>query len=154
MVDRKIIPEADLARLGDLISYLLVQRRLGKPVVALHRILGDVRHLILRMTATYYTPLPRDQESWFIQEIIDYLSDLREDIICEGFEEDYSDYCIREIISAFECTAQLKYGLRRGPSRTSHFEKKNLLESFDLNLRPHMRLVENDSSGTIAPISK
>ncbi len=154
MVGRKIIPEADIARLGDLISYLLIQRRLGKPVVALHRILSDVRRLILRMTATYYTPLPRDHESWFIQEIIDYLGDIREDIICEGFEEDYSDYCIREVISAFEHAAQLKYGLRRDPDRPADFEKEKILESFDLNLRPSFRLVKSDSTRTIRSIYK
>ena len=144
MFREKIIPKEELEHLGDLLSYYLVQRDLAKPVPFLQQIIKDLRRVIIRMISSYFTPLPRHQESWFIYEIVDALSYTRNEIVEEGIDEDYCDYCINQIIASFERAVEIKYSSRKEIDQKELLFNSPILQGFDLKLRPFIKLLPDE----------
>lgn len=142
MLGEKIIPERELESLADLLSYFVTQRELAKPVKSLRRIVHDIEIVIRKIIIEYYLPLNRENEELFLLEIADYLDDVRRDIAGEEIDEIYCNYCIDRILAAFEGAWKVK---RRFKSRIKRMEilmTAPILEPFDLNLRPMIRLVK------------
>lgn len=142
MSKKRFIPESDLENLGNLISYLIVQRDLGKPVTKLKEILRDLRLTILSIISSYYKPNSADSNYFFMQEVRDFLADLHDEVKGDNFDEEYFKYCINEIRQTFENADQIKSA---NPSKRGRLLNVLILKSFDFKLKPLIRLIKTDS---------
>ena len=147
MVQRRFIPGADLENLGNLISYLIVQRELGKPVVDLKRILRDLRLTILGIITNCYKLESQDCNYLFMQEINDFFAEFHYETNEDEFDKEYLKYCIDEIRLTFEGAAQIKSS---NPSKQGRLLNMLILKSFDFKLKSLIRLVKSGSKTEIA----
>lgn len=144
MAGRSILPRKELDRLGYALSYFLIQRDLAKPISILKQTLADLKFVTVRIIKDYYIPLPADLEDQFMEKIAAFLSNIHAEIVEEGLDEEYCIYCTSKILSAFETAMEMKH---TSPSKLvldDPLINISILESFDLKLRPLIRLVKSD----------
>lgn len=142
MLADKIIPDEELDHLGELLSYLVVLRERARPVTLLHKTIRDLRKQIQKLITNYYLPLPKDRESRFIGEVIDFLCDIRSEIGEEGLDEKFCDYCIGKIISSFERADKIKQWTPKSHAQREILSNLPIMEHFDLKLKPFIKLVK------------
>lgn len=123
-MSKQIVPNEDLEKLGDLISYLIAQRELSKPISAIKQTSNDLKILVKTLITRYYLPLPEDLGELFMADINDYLGELREELLVDVTDERYCDYCIDRILFSFEKARELK------------------VKALDLDFKPKLKIVE------------
>lgn len=146
-----IIPKSELEKLGDLVSYLVVQRELAKPVPNLRRILRDLRLVILGMIKSYYNPSNLEESELFVKEISDCLSSLQDGLDNEEFDEEFIEYCTGEIVSTFKKAGRIKLA---NPTVRGKLLDMLVLRSFDFKLKPLIRIVKSDFHTLSSPGDK
>ena len=133
-----LIPQTDLDKLGDLISYLIVQRELTKPVTRLQDILRDLRLTILNIINEYYPSGCHKVEQQFVKEITDFLEDVSAEIDEEECDQKFADYCFEEVIESFKLSPEIK---NANPSKKGKLLDMLVLRSFDFKLKPLIQLI-------------
>jgi hypothetical protein len=140
MFETQIIPESDLENLENLVSFLIVQRDLSKPVRKLQRILRDMRLVILNIIENRYNPTSAEYDVFFMHEISDCLAEIRCEIEKEDLDLEYCDYCISEIDATFRMASQIKTA---NPSKHGLLLDMLILKSFDFHLQPRIKLIKS-----------
>lgn len=141
-----IIPKKDLQQLEDLVLYFITQREMARPVEKLKQNVKDIRTMILNIILRHYVPLKKDDEALFLREIRNFLADLRAELLGEGFDNEYCNYCLKKILSAFKTAQRVKQKMKFFLHKRELFRDISILEPFDLNLRPFIRLVDKENS--------
>ncbi|OQA60794.1 MAG: hypothetical protein BWY40_00883 [bacterium ADurb.Bin270] len=136
--------ENEVRNLLDLFEFFLTERHLGKSIEALGEIVRDMRIVIGRIMSDYFIRLRPEDEVKFCTSLAVMLAE-RGQLI--PFEDDgeYVDYCIGEILTAFEYAQEIK---------ESYPEDKILqkilaldipvLRPFDYGLRGKLKLIEKN----------
>lgn len=136
-----IIPTYDLDNLGNLISYIVIQRELNQPVSSLQRTLRDLRLVIFAIITNYYKEASEQFNEQFISEIEDYLLEVKEEIINEKLDEAYCSYVIKEVASTFKNAGGIK---EANPTKQGSLLNRLILKSFDFKLQPFIKLIKGD----------
>lgn len=140
MTVKNLIPSCELEKIGNLISYLITQRELAKPVSSLKRILRDLRLTILNIIITCYQPRSSADYFQFIEEVESYLAEFRDEIGDDECDVDYLDYCIEEILDSFSKVSKIKTA---NPSKNGELLNMLILRSFDFKLNKIIRIMNS-----------
>lgn len=133
MLKSPLIPEQELERLGDLVSYLIAQRELSKPVATIKQASNDLKILIKGLIGRYYLSLPEDLEEDFLAEIREFLEDVRATLYPEVLDKKYLDFCLEKIEASFEKAREIK------------------LKDFDLDFKPRLKVISPATNGRKSP---
>jgi hypothetical protein len=138
--------EDEVRNLLDMFEFFLTERRLGKPIDDLSDTVKDMRLIIGRLLIDHFMNLVDEDEANFCSALASMLADrsLTIPIENEG-DNDYYDYCIGEILTAFEFAQEIKEAYPN-----DHVLQKILaldvpiLRPFDYGLRNKLKVVPRD----------
>lgn len=101
--------EEETRHLLDMFEFYLTERHLSKPIDNLGEAVRDMRIIIGRILVDHFLGLCVEEEEKFCSALADMLADRASDLPIEGgIEEEYLDYCIGEMLTAFEYAQEIK----------------------------------------------
>lgn len=141
MSTQRVIPLQELNQLRNLLSYFISQRELKKPVDALKQTIRDIKLTTMRVIIQYYLPLQPAKESAFLRQFTRFLKDIRGEVVEEGIDPAYFDYCSEKMVSTISFATDIKRTNRRNVE--DMLSEAPMLEPFDLMLKkPKLKLVK------------
>lgn len=135
--------EREVRNLLEMFEFFLTERQLGKPIEALGEAVRDLRLIIGRLLADHFMGLSSRQGEKFCTALAAMLADRAEALPAErGDDRRYSDYCIGEILTAFEYAEEIKEAYPRDRIQQKILAQGiPILRPFDYGLRGKLKLV-------------
>lgn len=135
--------EEEVYNLLDMFEFFLVERQLRKPIEVLADSVRDLRIIIQQILMEHFQFIPFKDAEPFMKALAQALAKRSAHIPTDGSgDRKYVDYCIGEIITAFEWAAEIK---REFPDDEISQKILSLdipvLRPFDYGLRSKIRLV-------------
>lgn len=138
-------PLKKLEQLGDLVAYLMLQRQNNKPIIFLRQIVRDIKQLLCKLISSHYLFLSPEESASFLEDVTSLLDELGLAASEERLDEYFCDYCVEKIISSFEYADRLKISDITLDKKMSLISRIRLVEDFDFQLRPLLRLVSQSA---------
>ncbi len=133
----------DMQALLEMFEFFLTERQLGKPIETLGESVRDMRIIIGRLLVDHFLRLEREEEERFCSALASMLADRAAELpVEEEVDQEYCDYCVGEILTAFEYAQEIK-----GAYPSDSVMQKILaldipiLRPFDYGMRGKMKLV-------------
>jgi len=140
----------DVENLLGMFEFFLTERQLGKSIEALGESVRDMRLIIGRLLVDYFLSLNTKAESKFCSVLVKMLSDLADSIPGENNDGEYVDYCIAEILTAFEYAKEIKLAYSDDPVLQKMLAMDiPVLRPFDYGIRGRIKLVNVDKKRKI-----
>jgi len=135
--------EEDVFNLLDMFEFYLMERRLEKPIEILADSIRDMRIIVQRILMEYFLETKKKDEDKFIKALAAVLAKRSMRIPYDSrADKKYIDYCVGEMITAFEWAAEIKKEYPNNPDIQRILAVDiPVLRPFDYGLRAKIRLV-------------
>ena len=135
----------DIENLLEMFEFFLTERQLDKSIEALGESVRDMRLIIGRLLVDHFLPLNAKTESKFCSALASMLADRAAALPSEVDDQEYIDYCIAEILTAFEYAEEIKLAYQDDPVLQKMLAMDiPVLRPFDYGIRGRMKLVNVD----------
>jgi hypothetical protein len=135
----------DVENLLEMFEFFLTERQLDKSIEALGESVRDMRLIIGRLLVDHFLSLSTKAESKFCSSLASMLADRAEALPGDGEDQEYVDYCIAEILTAFEYAEEIKLAYSDDPVLQKMLAMDiPVLRPFDYGIRGRMKLVSVD----------